>query len=625
LESGSARVGSHVDLAVLEASSRSVPARQATSNIVAPGSTKVACLEPADVPQRLQGARRGVLCERRDFLGVTLWLLRSDEHLMDPIKAAVNFGPYRFVPATGQLFSGRQEVRLTPKAAAVLAELVAHAGQPVTKEDLYGSVWRDTAVGDDALTSCIKELRRAFGDDPRQPRYIETRHRRGYRFMPEIAEIGGMPPTNASIRSRTEGPANTASAVAIADQDPTMTPGSTGRKPTVAVLPFENVSGDPGQDYFSDGITGDIITALSKHRSILVVARSSTFVFRGHGTDVREVGDKLGADYVVEGSVANISGRLRVSARLVETEGGRHVWADRYDHTVEQVFDVQDQITTTVAARIEPEVSTAERRRVEKRPPPKFSAWDLFNLGQTHVYLSTTDDNIEAQRLFRCAIDLDPTLAAAYAWLSYAIVLGMLYFDVEPDEVRLNEAVTLARRGVELDDQDALTHFGYGRALLARKAYDHALSELQSALELNPHLAIVYCGLGDSLAYEGRFGDAIPFFEKAISLSPYDPQRWAFYSYRALAHLLAGQFDAALAWSTKATRIPNCHYWPFAHRVSALGHLEDLESVTLARSELLQRQPKFSCAFAERRLFYIKNPAHIERYLKGLRKAGFSH
>jgi tetratricopeptide (TPR) repeat protein len=172
--------------------------------------------------------------------------------------------------------------------------------------------------------------------------------------------------------------------------------------------------------------------------------------------------------------------------------------------------------------------------------------------------------------------------------------------------------------------QDALTHFGYGRALLARKAYDNALAELQSALELNPNLAIVYCGLGDSLAYEGRFADAIPFFQKAISLSPYDPQRWAFYSYRALAHLLAGQFDAALEWSTKATRVPNCHYWPFAHRVSALGHLEDLETVTLAKSELLQRQPEFSCAFAEHRLFYIKNPAHIERYLDGLRKAGFT-
>jgi TolB-like protein/Tfp pilus assembly protein PilF len=395
-----------------------------------------------------------------------------------------------------------------------------------------------------------------------------------------------------------------------------------GGKPTVAVLPFENMSGDPEQEYFSDGITEDIITALSKHRSLLVVARSSTFAFKGLETDVRRVGSDLGADYVVEGSVGKIGRRLRVRARLVETEAGSHVWAEQYDRDLDAVFDIQDEITTTIAARIEPEVGAAERQRVEKRPPPSFGAWDLFHLGLKHFHASTTHDNLEAQRLFRHAIELDPTLAAAYAWLAYAIVLSMLYFDVEPDDERLSEAVALARRGVELDDRDALAYFGYGRALLARKAYQDALSELETARELNPNLAIVYCGLGDSLAYEGRFTEAIPFFERAISLSPHDPQRWAFYSYRALAHLLAGQFHDAQAWAYKATLVPNCHYWPFAHRVSALGHLQNIEALPLARSELLQRQPAFSCAFAQRRLFYIKNPAHLEQYLKGLRKAG---
>jgi tetratricopeptide (TPR) repeat protein len=169
-----------------------------------------------------------------------------------------------------------------------------------------------------------------------------------------------------------------------------------------------------------------------------------------------------------------------------------------------------------------------------------------------------------------------------------------------------------------------MTYFAYGRALLAAKAYPDALAELEVARELNPNLAIVYCGLGDSLTYEGRFTEAIPFFEKAISLSPHDPQRWAFYSYRALAHLFAGDFDDAREWAYKATRVPNCHYWPFAHRVSALGHLQDLDALPLAKSELLRRQPAFSCAFAKQRLFYVKNSAHVQRYLEGLRKAGFT-
>ena len=182
----------------------------------------------------------------------------------------------------------------------------------------------------------------------------------------------------------------------------------------------------------------------------------------------------------------------------------------------------------------------------------------------------------------------------------------------------------IARKAVELDEQDALTHFTCGRALLASKAYQDSLAELESAVELNPNLAMVYCGLGDSLAYEGRVSEAIPYFEKAIALSPYDPQRWSFYSYGALAHLLTGEFDHALEWAQKAIRIPNCHYWPFAHRVAALGHLHRESELPTALADLRLRKPNFSCAFARKRLFYIKNPEQLERYLEGLRKAGLT-
>jgi tetratricopeptide (TPR) repeat protein len=326
----------------------------------------------------------------------------------------------------------------------------------------------------------------------------------------------------------------------------------------------------------------------------------------------------------VDGSVDKSGQRLRIRAQLIEADVGRQVWAERYDRTLEDVFEVQDDISAAIAARIEPEVGSVERQRAERKSPEAFRAWDFFHLGMKHFYKSTVEDNEEAQRLLRRAIALDPTLAQAHAWLSYAIVLSMIYFDADPDDQRLNAAVMLAKKGVELDDQDAMTHFGYGRALLARKGYEDALAELESAAELNPTLAIAYCGLGDSLAYEGRLEEAIPYFEKAISLSPYDPHRWAFYSYGALAHLFAGQFGPALDWAQKATRIPNCHYWPFAHRVSALGHLQQVDATRAAKAELLQRKPEFSCAFARRRLFFIKNPAHLELYLEGLLKAGIT-
>lgn len=522
---------------------------------------------------------------------------------MAAIAEAVSFGPYRFEASSGRLWRGGQELLLTPKAAAVLAVLIARAGQLVSKQDLFATAWADTAVGDDALTSCIRELRRALGDEPKRPRFIETRHRRGYRFMAALSP----------------------SARRDADRGaPRPTPAEGGGKPTVVVLPFENMSGDPDQGYFSDGVSEDIITALSRHRSLLVIARGPAFAFKGHPTDSRTVGARLGADYVVEGSVGKIGRRLRIRARLVESETGRYVWSEHYEREVDEVFDLRDEITAAIAGRIEPEVGASERRRVEGRPAEDLDTWDLFHLGQVHFYRFTAEGNLEAQRLWRRAIERGTRQAAVYASLSYAMVLSMIYFDADPADAYLSEAVALARRSVELDDRDALAHFAHGRALLVRQAYQEALAVLQQALELNPCLAVVHCGLGDSLAYEGRFAEAIPHFERAISLSPYDPQRWAFHSYRALAHLFAGDFELAQDWSQKATRMPNCHYWAFAHRVSALGHLEQGAALPLAKAELLERKGDFSRGFARRRLFYVRNARDVELYVEGLRKAGIA-
>ncbi|WP_439544022.1 winged helix-turn-helix domain-containing protein [Hyphomicrobium sp.] len=395
-----------------------------------------------------------------------------------------------------------------------------------------------------------------------------------------------------------------------------------GGRPAVAVLPFNNLSGDPEQEYFSDGITEDIITALSKYRSLAVIARNPSFAFKGAGGDVRQVGLTFGSEYVVEGSVRKIGQRVRITAQLVETEGGRQLWAERYDRDLQDLFALQDEITTTIAARIEPEISAAERLRVERKAVPALHAWDLFRLGTKHFYKSTAADNLEAQRLFRRAIELDPNLADAYGYLSYAIVLSMTYFEVEPDEKRLSDAVAIGKKGVELDDQDGLIRFMYGRALLATNAYGDALTELETAVELNPCLALSYCGLGDSLAYEGRISEAIPHFQRAIELSPYDPLRWAFYSYRALAHIFGREFELACEWAQRATRVPNAHYWAFAHRVSALGHFQRPDDLRAAIPELLQRKQDFSCSFARKRLFYVKNPNQLELYLDGLRKAG---
>jgi TolB-like protein len=417
------------------------------------------------------------------------------------MERGVVFGGYRFDRPTGRLWSGKREVRLTPKATAVLGMLVTRAGDLVTKEELLGSVWKDTAVSDDALISCVQELRKALADNAKQPRFIETRHRRGYRFIAHVSEATTKQPrVDPRPLSRTPTDRSTdlnADAAGPAKIEARLS--EIRGRPRVAVLPFTNASGDTDQEYFTEGITSDIITALSKHRSLLVIARTSTFAFKGRSIDARRAGMGLGADYVVDGSVAKSGQRLRIRARLIEADAGRHVWAERYDRHLEDVFEVQDEITAAIAARIEPEVGSVERLRAERKSPEAFRAWDFFHLGMKHFYKSTVEDNEEAQRLLRRAIELDPTLAQAHAWLSYAIVLSMIYFDADPDDERLSAAVMLAKKGVDLDDQDALTHFAYGRVLLARKAYEGALAELESAAELNPTLAIAYCGLGDSV------------------------------------------------------------------------------------------------------------------------------
>lgn len=502
--------------------------------------------------------------------------------------------------ARRELRRGAELVPIEPQVFDLLAYLVRNRDRVLTKDDLIAEIWNGRVVSESTLTSRINSARKAIGDTGGDQRLIRTYARKGVRFVAEARES-----------------ADVAAAPAVS------APLSDGAgRPSIAVLPFVNVGGDAEQEYFSDGITEDIIAALSKHRSLLVIARNSSFAFRGRSGDVRRIGRDLGANYLVEGSVRRMGSHVRVTAQLVETEGGRTIWAEQYDRGLNEIFEVQDEITSTISARLEPEVGSAERSRADRKPSQALNAWDVLRLGTKHFYKATAADNLEAQRLFRRAIELDPALAEAYGFLSYAMVLSMVYFDAEPDEGLLDEAVEIGKKGVALDDRDAAVRFMFGRALLARQAYDEALGELDAAVRLNPNLAVVYCGLGDSLAYGGRAAEAIPYFQRAIDLSPHDPLRWAFYSYGALAHLFARNFDLARDWAYKATRVPNCHYWGYAHRVAALGYLPHADERKLALAELLKVKPEFTCEFARRRLFYLKDPAQIALYLDGLRQSG---
>lgn len=392
-------------------------------------------------------------------------------------------------------------------------------------------------------------------------------------------------------------------------------------KPSIAVLPFTNMSGDPEQEYFSDGITEDIATALTCFRSFSIIARNSTFIYKNRTVDLRRVADQLHARYVVEGSVRKSGNRVRISARLIDATSGNHIWAERYDRNLKDIFAVQDEIVETIAGRLGSEVDSTERQRAERKPTQNLDAWDCYYLGVSQFYKFSKEGNIEAQRLLHRAIELDPKFGPAYSRLAYNIVLSMVYFDAESNIKRLDDALKTAKKAVEIDGKDAWAHLSVGRVHLARGEYNSCIAECETSIKLNPYLAQAHCALGDSLAYVDRMEESILRFEEAIRLSPHDPWRWGFFSYRSLAHIFMRQYEAAVEWANKAIRDPNCQYWANAHLASALGHLDRINHARTAVDELLRQKPEFSCSYARKHLFYIKNSVQIEHYINGLRKA----
>jgi TolB-like protein/Flp pilus assembly protein TadD len=506
-----------------------------------------------------------------------------------------------------ELDAERQELRRSGETVAVepqvfelLAYLVANADRVVSKDEINAAIWKGRAVSDAALSTRIKSARRAIGDDGKTQALIRTLHGRGFRFVGAVAgeeEVlaGGASAGNVAARER----------------------------PVVAVLPFDNLSGDPDDDFFADGVTADIIATLARHRWLRVVARNTTLQFKGQAVPIAEVARATGADYVVEGSVRRLGDRVRVNVQLIDAASGDCTWSERYDRESKDIFEVQDDITQTISARVEPEIGFEERRRVTLAVGSRnLRAWERFHLGVAHFFRFTGEDNKIAQELLHQARELDPEFGDAHAWWAYAVVLGTVYWDTEPSAAVLDDALAATARALAIDDQNAVFYALKARVQLARGEYASAVEGNRIAIDLNPSLAAAHCGLADSLTFQGDYDGAIERFEKAIALSTNDPQRWAFFTYGALAMILKGDYERAVAWTERAEEIPNRQYWTFAHKASALGHLGRNEEARRALAAALAEQPELSISFARNKLYYVKNPEQLERYLEGLRRAG---
>jgi adenylate cyclase len=388
-------------------------------------------------------------------------------------------------------------------------------------------------------------------------------------------------------------------------------------KPSIAVLPFDNMSADPEQEYFSDGITEDLITALSRIRWLFVVARNSTFTYKGKAVDVKQAARELGVRYVLEGSVRKGAGRVRITAQLIDATTGSHVWAERYDRELADVFAVQDEITETIATAIEPELAHFERERARRKPPESLDAWELYQRGLWHIWQFSPRDNEEAQRLLERATSLDTTFAPFFSALALCRFQDHAFMFHATENI-LDKAFEAARRAVALDDKDAMGHAVLGRIYTGRGEHASSIAELETGLRLNPSLSWAHYGLGMALVFTGRAEQGIVEVDWAERLSPHDPNLWLFEMVRAWGWISLGDFERAREQAEQSVRRPMAGFPAWATLASALGHLGRIDQARSALAKTLELQPGFSPQLLDR-VWPNMEAAFFERFIDGLR------
>jgi adenylate cyclase len=443
----------------------------------------------------------------------------------------------------------------------------------------------------------------------------------------ELEDLGEQPLKNISkpirvyqARPSAGGVAGTGIDPASAAAESLSVPGFSGR-PAIAVLPLDNLSGDPEQEHFADGIAEDLITRLSAWRWFPVIARNSSFVYKGKAVDVKQVSRDLGVRYVVEGSVRKSGNRVRVTAQVIDATTGHHIWAERYDRDLEDIFAIQDDITEAIVASLHPELWEFERERVGRQEPQNLDAWDCAQRGYWHLWHIEKEQNVESRALFERAAELDPT----FVWALYGLMLSH-YLDAlnqwtESPAETVGQVIQAAQRAVAQDDKDPLAQLSLGLAYNLSGQQEQSIAALEFAVELNPSLALGNLMLGSFLGLAGRAEEGLEYLHKGIRLSPQDPSMWMYLSYGALVYFSAGRYEETAEWAKRSLqRRPD---WPLAYRYLAAGyaHLGRMDEARAALKEMLRLQPQFSLS-ALKVVLASAAPDFVERLIDGLCKAG---
>jgi len=501
-----------------------------------------------------------------------------------------------------ELRRGSDPISLEPQVFDLLVYLLQNRDRVVSKEDLIAAVWGGRIVSDSTMTSRINAARKAIGDSGEQQKLIRTVARKGLRFVGAVTEHAevGLPDSRgaaATTQPRTD-------------------------RPAIAVLPFVNMSGDPEQEYFSDGITEDIITALSKLRWLFVIARNSSFIYKGRAVHIRQIADEIGVGYVVEGSVRKGGDRVRITVQLNDVETGSHIWAERYDRGLADVFAVQDEITEAIVAAIEPQIYAAESFRARRKPPNSLDAWDLVMRALAHYWRVTRQDNLVAQALLEKAIAIDPDYGQALGVLaaSHTFTAHMGWADMAA-AIPLAERAALA--AILADSEDPWAHYALGCAHLYNRRFDDSLAEFELALRLNPNFSLAQAYHGLALSYCGRWEEGIVAARRALRLSPRDPYSSIYCGIAAYSHYVGQDYEEAMRLSREGIRQRSDFVG--AHRVltAAAGMAGQPEVGRAALQELRRAQPNISLDWIASKM-PIQQPAEMQHYLEGFRRSGLS-
>lgn len=504
------------------------------------------------------------------------------------------FGEHRLDIGRRELRRRDELLELEPKAFDLLAFLVLNRDRVVSKDELIDAVWSGRIVSESAMTTRINSVRRALGDDGTTQRFVRTFIRKGIRFIAEVDELTPAAP------ARTVPP----------------------DRPSIAVLPFQNLSGDPEQEYFVEGMVAEITNAIARFTWLFVIARHSSRVGKGNALDPKQAARELGARYLLEGSVRKTGNRVRISGQLIDTETAAHMWAERFDGTLEDVFDLQDQVAGAVAGAIEPRLRLAEIARAGRKPAENLDAYDLYLRAQAQVNHRTEESLAESVRLARRALQIDPGYAPAMARLGLSQTMRRSRHWVPDHGSDVEEGIRMARQAIAVgrDDPWVLDLAGLTLSTLAGDN-EAAISALDRAIDLNPNFALGFGHRALILAYLDRPEEAIISAERAIRLSPFDPAMFAFCEALALAHLILGRYEQGLRWAEAAIR-ENSGLPALRYKLSLCGHLGRYEEAheCCCRIREVHAEPTVAALSCDMPKGVAR--AVAARFVDGLRKAG---